>query len=60
LARGSDVDHAIDAMMRGIREAGDGRPFSIQLAGEKSISNDNAYWASRVALNLVYTYYPTY
>ena len=60
LARGSDVDHCIDAMMRGIREAGDGRPFSIQLAGEKSISNDNAYWASRVDWNFVYTYYPTY
>lgn len=59
-ARGSDVDHGIDAMMRGIREAGDGRPFSIQLAGEKSISNDNAYWASRVDWNFVYTYYPTY
>jgi hypothetical protein len=59
-ARGSDVDHGIDAMMRGIREAGDGRPFSIQPAGEKSISNDNAYWASRVDWNFVYTYYPTY
>ena len=41
LAQGSDVDHCIDAMMRGIREAGDGRPFSIQLAGDKSISDDN-------------------
>ena len=30
-ARGTDVDHCIDAMMRGIREAGDARPFSIQL-----------------------------
>ena len=60
LARGSDVDHGIDAMMRGIREAGDGRPFSIQFAGEKSISNDNAYWASRVDWSFVYTYYPTY
>lgn len=60
LARGSDVDHCIDAMMRGIREAGDGRPFSIQLAGEKSISNDNTYWANRVDWNFVYTYYPTY
>lgn len=60
LARGSDVDHCIDAMMRGIRESGDGRPFSIQLAGDKSISNDNAYWASRVDWNFAYTYYPTY
>ena len=60
LARGSDVDHCIDAMMRGIRDAGDGRPFSIQLAGDKSISNDNPYWASRVNWNFVYTYYPTY
>jgi Protein of unknown function (DUF4038) len=60
LAQGSDVDHCIDAMMRGIRETGDGRPFSIQLAGDKSISNDNPYWASRVDWNFVYTYYPTY
>ena len=60
LARGSDVDHCINAMMRGIREAGDGRPFSMQLAGDKSISNDNPYWASRVDWNFVYTYYPTY
>jgi hypothetical protein len=60
LAQGSDVDHCIDAMMRGIRETGDGRAFSIQLAGDKSISNDNPYWASRVDWNFVYTYYPTH
>jgi hypothetical protein len=60
LRRGSDVDHCIDAMMRGIRESGDGRPFSMQLAGEKSISNDNPYWADRIDWNFVYTYYPTY
>ena len=59
-ARGSDVDHCIDAMMRGIRETEDGRPFSIQLSFEKSISNDNPYWANRVDWNFVYTYYPTY
>lgn len=60
LARGSDVDHCIDAMMRGIRAAGDNRPFSMQLGYEKSVSTDNPYWARRVDWNFVYTYYPTY
>jgi Protein of unknown function (DUF4038)/Putative collagen-binding domain of a collagenase len=60
LARGSDVDHCIDAMLRGIRETGDGRPFSIQLGARKSLSTDNPYWARRVDWNFVYTYYPTY
>jgi Protein of unknown function (DUF4038)/Putative collagen-binding domain of a collagenase len=60
LARGSDVDHCIDAMLRGIRETGDGRPFSIQLGARKSVSTDNPYWARRVDWNFVYTYYPTY
>jgi hypothetical protein len=59
-ARGSDVDHCIDAMMRGIRSVGDGRPFSIQLGYPKSISTDNPYWADRVSWNFVYTYLPTY
>lgn len=59
-ARGTDVDHCIDAMMRGIREAGDGRPFSLELKARKSISTDNPYWARRVDWNFVYTYYPTY
>jgi len=59
-ARGTDVDRCIDAMMRGIREAGDGRPFSMQLGAEKSISTDNPYWAPRVDWNFVYTYHPTY
>ena len=59
-ARGSDVDHCIDAMMRGVRSAGDGRPFSIQLGYPKSISTDNPYWADRVSWNFVYTYLPTY
>jgi hypothetical protein len=58
--RGTDVDHCIDAMVRGIREAGDGRPFSIQLKAEKSISTQYPYWARRVDWNFVYTYYPTY
>lgn len=57
---GSDVDHCIDAMMRGIRETGDGRPFSVQLGYDKSLSTDNAFWARRVDWNFVYTYYPTY
>jgi len=59
-ARGTDVDHCIDAMMRGIRETGDGRPFSMELKARKSISTDNPYWARRVDWNFVYTYYPTY
>ncbi len=58
-ARGSDVDHCIDAMLRGIREAGDGRPFSMQF-DPPSISTENPYWARRVDWNFVYTYYPTY
>jgi hypothetical protein len=58
--RGTDVDHCIDAMVRGIREAGDGRPFSVQLKAEKSISTQYPYWARRVDWNFVYTYYPTY
>jgi len=60
LARGSDVDHCIDAMLQGIRETGDGRPFSMQLGARKSISTDNPYWAPRVDWSFVYTYYPTY
>jgi hypothetical protein len=59
-ALGSDVDHCIDAMMRGIRAAGDARPFSIQLGYPKSISTDNPYWADRVTWNFVYSYLPTY
>jgi Protein of unknown function (DUF4038)/Putative collagen-binding domain of a collagenase len=59
-AGGTDVDHCIDAMMRGIREAGDGRPFTLELKARKSISTDNPYWARRVDWNFVYTYYPTY
>jgi uncharacterized protein DUF4038 len=57
---GSDVDHCIDAMMHGIRAAGDARPFSIQLGSPKSISTDNPYWANRVTWNFVYSYRPTY
>jgi hypothetical protein len=60
LEGGSDVDHCWDAMMRGVRETGDGRPFSIQLNAQKSISSDNPFWARRVDWEFVYTYYPTY
>jgi hypothetical protein len=60
LSRGSDVDHCIDAMMRGIRGGGDGRPFSMELGFYKSISTENPFWARRVDWNFVYTYYPTY
>lgn len=60
LARGSPVDHCIDAMMRAIRATGDNRPFSMQLGYDKSISTENPYWARRVDWNFVYTYHPTY
>jgi hypothetical protein len=60
LAEGSDVDHCIDAAMRGVREAGDTRLFSIQLGYDKSVSTENPYWARRVDWNFVYTYHPTY
>lgn len=59
-ASGSDVDHCINAMMRGIRSTGDNRLFSMQMGYQKSLSTDNPYWASRVDWNFVYTYYPTY
>lgn len=59
-ASGSDVDHCIDAMMRGIRTAGDARPFSIQLGYPVSISTDNPYWSERVSWNFAYSYLPTY
>lgn len=57
--RGTDVDRCIEAMMRGIRDTGDNRPFSIQL-GDESISTDNPFWATRIDWNFVYTYRPTY
>ena len=60
LAAGSDVDRCWDAMMRGVRETGDGRPFSIQLNFDESISSDNPFWARRIDWNFVYTYHPTY
>lgn len=58
-AHGSDVDRCIDAMMHGIREAGDRRIFSIQLYPQ-STSTRNPFWAERVDFNFVYTYFPTY
>jgi len=60
LAAGSDVDHCLDAAVRGIRDAGDTRPFSIQLNYERSWSTQNPFWAPRVDWNFVYTYHPTY
>ncbi|SEP21164.1 DUF4038 domain-containing protein [Trujillonella endophytica] len=60
LAAGSDVDRCWDAVMRGIRETGDGRPFSIQLDFDESISSDNPFWAPRLDWEFVYTYHPTY
>ena len=59
-ADGSDVDHCMDGMLRGIRSTGDVSPFSIQLGYEKSISTDNPFWRSRVDWSFAYTYYPTY
>jgi hypothetical protein len=59
-ARGSHVDHCIDAMVRGIRATGDNRPFSIQLWYNKSLSTESPYWSRRVDWNFVYTYFPTY
>jgi hypothetical protein len=58
-AHGSDVDNCIDAMIRGIREAGDSRPFSMQFRPQ-SISTEDPFWAKRVGWNFVYTYHPTY
>ena len=60
LTNGSDVDRCWGAMMHGVRDAGDGRPFSIQLNFDKSISSDNPFWARRIDWNFVYTYHPTY
>jgi len=60
LAEGSDVDHCIDAVMRGIRSTGDRRPFSMQMGFNESISTENPFWEERVDWNFVYTYYPTY
>lgn len=58
--RGNDVDECIEAMLRGVRETGDRRPFSMQLSYPTSVSTDDPYWASRVDWNFVYTYFPTY
>ena len=60
LAAGSEVDHCMDAALRGIRDAGNTRPFSIQLNYERSWSTQNPFWAPRVDWNFVYTYHPTY
>ena len=60
LAEGSDVDHCIDAVMRGIRSTGDQRPFSMEMGFNESISSGNPFWEKRVDWNFVYTYYPTY
>ena len=60
LAAGSEVDHCLDAALRGIRDAGNTRPFSIQLNYERSWSTQNPFWAPRVDWNFVYTYHPTY
>ena len=58
LASGSDADHCVNQLVRGIRGTGDDRLFSIQL--QESNSTDNAYWAPRVDWNFVYTYPPAF
>ena len=59
-AAGSDVDRCMDAALGGIRDAGDRRPFSVQLGYDVSRSTDNPFWAPRVDWVFAYSYYPTY
>ncbi len=59
-AQGNDADHCIEAMIRGVRDTGDDRLFSIQLSYPTSASTDDPFWAPRVDWNFVYTYFPTY
>lgn len=56
----SGWDLCYQAMHEGLQQAGDSRPFSIQLFGPWSVSTDDPYWAPRVDWNFVYTYEPTY
>ncbi len=58
LAAGSDVDHCVNALMRGVRGTGDNRLFSIQLG--HGFTTANPYWRPRVDWSFVYTYEPTY
>ena len=61
VAQGSEVDHCIDAMMRGIRRTGDAHLFSVQLGYDGAfLTSDYPFWASRTDWNFVYTYFPTY
>ncbi len=61
VVQGSQVDHCIDAMMRGIRSTGDPHLFSVQLGYDGAfLSSDYAFWAPRIDWNFVYTYFPTY
>jgi hypothetical protein len=55
---GSDPDRCINQMMRGLRQAGDNRLFSIQLNGQTSRSA--AYWNARVDWCFAYTYEPSF
>lgn len=54
-----NADLLLSAVIQGIREAGDERPFSIQLT-HGGFSAQNEYWAPKIDWNFVYTYYPTY
>jgi hypothetical protein len=57
-ATGSDPDRCINQMMRGLRQAGDHRLFSIQLNGV--LTTSAAYWNARVDWCFAYTYAPSY
>ncbi len=58
--QGSEDDRCIEAGMRGIRDTGDNRLFSMQLHHPTPLSTSDPYWAARVDWNFVYTYHPTY
>jgi len=53
-------DAMFEQVFLGIRDAGDTRPFSIQLGYQKSMSTDSPSWARYADWNFVYTYLPTY
>lgn len=54
-----DADPRLDAVIQGIRQTNDHRPFSIQLT-HGGFSAQNDFWAPKIDWNFVYTYYPTY
>jgi hypothetical protein len=56
---GSETDRQFDAVLAGIRDTGDSRPFSIQLY-DNSYSSQSVYWRDKIDWNFVYSYFPTY